>query len=269
MTLRKYIKAVIQKVAYRVSKYILGTHPNNTVFSFNYHNVSHINRFLKRVKFNLSGNQNVLVDIGSGKSPYYSIFSDIIKTYIAVDTPDSLPSEENRPIQQIPGFAEALPLESASADIVLCNQVLEHVQDPIKATADMFRVLKPGGRCIGSVPHVSPVHLEPYDFRRYTDLGLEQLLKNAGFVNISIEGSGGVYSAAALMVAMDWMLTIRQVNKPQGFSVPRAVLLSPLVGMMNITAIVLDTILTNNHRTPANLCWSAQKPLIADQRDLR
>jgi SAM-dependent methyltransferase len=165
------------------------------------------------------------------------------------------------PIKQIVGFAELLPLENSFADIVLSNQVLEHVLDPIKAVSEMYRVLKPNGLCIGSVPHISPVHLEPYDFRRYTDLGLEKLLKEAGFIDIKIEGNGGVYSAAALMIAMDWMLTSKEEGKAQGFSSSRAVLLSPIVGLMNALALSSDMILGNKNRTPANLCWIASKPL--------
>ncbi|OUL29900.1 SAM-dependent methyltransferase [Nostoc sp. T09] len=249
------------KVLSKVNPLILGKHPENTIFSFNYQNVSHINKFIKASRQNFFGTEHILIDIGSGNSPYYPIFSDIVREYIAIDTADSLPKSEARPIRQIVGFAEELPLQNSFADIVLCNQVLEHVNDPIKAVSEMYRILKPGSLCIGSVPHISPVHLEPYDFRRYTDLGLESLLKDAGFIDIKIEGNGGVYSAAALMIAMDWMLTSRKEGKPQGFSASRALLLSPIVGLMNVAGLILDMMLGNKNRTPANLCWTATKPL--------
>jgi ubiquinone/menaquinone biosynthesis C-methylase UbiE len=249
------------KILSKVSPLILGKHPDNTIFSFNYQNVRHISKFIKINRCNFSGNKNILIDIGSGSSPYFPVFSDIVQDYVAIDSSDSLPKNESRPIRQIIGFAEQLPLDNSSADIVLSNQVLEHVLDPIKAVSEMYRVLKPNGLCIGSVPHISPVHLEPYDFRRYTDLGLEKLLKDAGFINIKIEGNGGVYSSVALMIAMDWMLTSRQEGKPQGFSTSRALFLSPIVGFMNALALILDKILGNKNRTPANLCWTASKPL--------
>jgi len=35
--------------------------------------------------------------------------------------------------------------EANSLDVVLCNDVLEHVRDDRKAIAEIFRVLKPGG----------------------------------------------------------------------------------------------------------------------------
>lgn len=43
------------------------------------------------------------------------------------------------------GAAEALPYADASFDIVTCVDVLEHVQSPAGAVAEIHRVLKPGG----------------------------------------------------------------------------------------------------------------------------
>jgi SAM-dependent methyltransferase len=40
----------------------------------------------------------------------------------------------------------AMPFEDEQFDVVLCNHVLEHVVDDRKAMAELYRVLKPGGR---------------------------------------------------------------------------------------------------------------------------
>jgi len=37
-------------------------------------------------------------------------------------------------------------------DFIICNHVLEHVQDDRKAMSELFRVLKPGGKAILQVP---------------------------------------------------------------------------------------------------------------------
>jgi 2-polyprenyl-3-methyl-5-hydroxy-6-metoxy-1,4-benzoquinol methylase len=42
---------------------------------------------------------------------------------------------------------EALPFATAQFDIILCMDVLEHVQDPEKLVAEISRCLKPGGLC--------------------------------------------------------------------------------------------------------------------------
>jgi ubiquinone/menaquinone biosynthesis C-methylase UbiE len=46
------------------------------------------------------------------------------------------------------GAAEALPVDSAAYDGLICVQVLEYVQDVPGALAEMHRVLRPGGRLV-------------------------------------------------------------------------------------------------------------------------
>jgi arsenite methyltransferase len=46
------------------------------------------------------------------------------------------------------GDATALPVDDASFDAALCVQVLEYVDDPTVALAQMHRVLRPGGRVV-------------------------------------------------------------------------------------------------------------------------
>ena len=41
----------------------------------------------------------------------------------------------------------------SSFDVVICTEVLEHLFDPLEAIAEAFRVLKPGGKYIVTVPH--------------------------------------------------------------------------------------------------------------------
>ncbi|MBE9100230.1 bifunctional 2-polyprenyl-6-hydroxyphenol methylase/3-demethylubiquinol 3-O-methyltransferase UbiG [Vacuolonema iberomarrocanum] len=43
------------------------------------------------------------------------------------------------------GLAEQLPFESGQFDVVVCVDVLEHVENPKQAIAEISRVLKPGG----------------------------------------------------------------------------------------------------------------------------
>ncbi len=45
-----------------------------------------------------------------------------------------------------------MPFEDESFDFVMCNHVLEHVQDEFKATSEIYRILKKGGWAILQVP---------------------------------------------------------------------------------------------------------------------
>jgi SAM-dependent methyltransferase len=46
----------------------------------------------------------------------------------------------------------SLPFDNELFDVVICNHVLEHVQDDKKALDEIYRVLKPGGWAILQVP---------------------------------------------------------------------------------------------------------------------
>ena len=45
-----------------------------------------------------------------------------------------------------------LPYEDESFDVVICNHVLEHIEDDSKAIAEIYRILKPPGWAILQVP---------------------------------------------------------------------------------------------------------------------
>lgn len=79
-----------------------------------------------------------------------------------------------------------LPAPDGEFDAVLCFNLLEHVERYEKVVDEMRRVLKPGGRLIGSVPFLVNVHPDPHDFQRFTGEKLERLLEKAGFREIEI-----------------------------------------------------------------------------------
>ena len=71
-----------------------------------------------------------------------------------------------------------LPLRHGSVDTLVCTGVLEHVSDPHRAVAEMYRVLKFGGRVFVETPFMQTVHASPDDYSRWTPSGLRQLLKD-------------------------------------------------------------------------------------------
>ena len=48
---------------------------------------------------------------------------------------------------------EGLPFDDGSFDVVVAGELLEHLADPAAAVASVRRVLRPGGRFVGSVPN--------------------------------------------------------------------------------------------------------------------
>jgi SAM-dependent methyltransferase len=76
---------------------------------------------------------------------------------------------------------KAFPIEPGSFDVVVCNQVLEHVFEPDAFIREIGRVLKDDGRLLLTVPFVWDEHEQPQDFGRYSSFGLTALLSRNGF----------------------------------------------------------------------------------------
>lgn len=238
---------------------IMGKHPYNTIFSYNYHNIRGILSFFKKLVVQYQGaDKKIIIDVGGGKSPYFKIFENISKKYYVVDFKIAMPENEDRNIIQIEGIAEKLNFNSEFADIIMSNQVLEHVSDERLAVKEAHRVLRKGGIFIGSAPHISPIHLEPYDYRRFTSFGIIKLLEENGFSNIKVEGNGGVFKAVALLLLMDWFL-YKNKGKNQEFNIAKHLIFAPLTFFINLTCLIADKIFQNKHRSPSNYCWSAVK----------
>jgi SAM-dependent methyltransferase len=56
---------------------------------------------------------------------------------------------------QVVGAEQKLPYKADYFDIIICNDVLEHLTDPAKALRSMARVLKPNGIIYINTPHLN------------------------------------------------------------------------------------------------------------------
>ncbi len=120
-----------------------------------------------------------LLDVGCGSKPYRNLFgAEGGYVGLEVDTPES------RATNCADYFYDGLvfPFNEESFDGVISNQVLEHVFNPDEFLKEIFRVLKPEGKLLLSVPFVWDEHLQPMDYARYSSFGLRSLLEKNGFV---------------------------------------------------------------------------------------
>lgn len=91
------------------------------------------------------------------------------------------------------GTAEAVPLADSSVDVVLMEDVLEHVGDPQRVMAECARVLRPGGLVIVKFPSIRMIHAHHLD-RALTFPGLQYVLSLgtwAAALNDRLLRSGG------------------------------------------------------------------------------
>ncbi len=99
----------------------------------------------------LAGSHRTVVDIGSGGGwssiiPHQNIF------FVDLSTKNlsALKSETSGPVMT---DAHRLPFRSNSVEFVIASEILEHLNDPAAATAEIWRVLKPGGKAVVSTPY--------------------------------------------------------------------------------------------------------------------
>jgi SAM-dependent methyltransferase len=86
----------------------------------------------------------------------------------------------------------AAPLPGGRYDLVIAEQVFEHLRQPGRAGRNVYAMLNPGGRFLLTTPFLLRVHHAPVDCTRWTETGLRHFLVECGFAEEAIEtGSWG------------------------------------------------------------------------------
>jgi len=62
-----------------------------------------------------------------------------------------------------------------SWDLVILDQIIEHIEDPFRAMAEIHRILKPGGTLAAATPFLVYIHPTPDDYWRFTESGIRKL----------------------------------------------------------------------------------------------
>ncbi len=140
-------------------------------------------------------NLNIL-DVGCGQKPFYPFLKPFAKEYIGTDV------IKGSPLIDKVCPAEQLDIENEWADVVICLSVLEHVDDPILAVKELFRVVKKDGVVLISTHGSFPWHPYPQDHWRWTQTGLPLLLKrNGGFKSVELFATRGTISGCFFLFA--------------------------------------------------------------------
>lgn len=143
----------------------------------------------------------VLVDIGCDVPPKLLLkASPYMKKCIGVDIVAEEYSQGNVEVKPM-NIGKKIPLPSSSADAVTVLAVLEHLKHPEEVVGEIFRILKPGGKILITVP--SPANkpllefLAQFGFVRkemidqhehyFSQAVLREILTIAGFKHIRVQ----------------------------------------------------------------------------------
>ncbi|MFH2141449.1 MAG: class I SAM-dependent methyltransferase [Bacteroidota bacterium] len=75
-----------------------------------------------------------------------------IKRFKALENLDYVTADLNSPWADVKMDIQNIPFDDNSFDVIMCNHVLEHVENDKKAVSEFYRVMKPGGWGIFQVP---------------------------------------------------------------------------------------------------------------------
>lgn len=97
--------------------------------------------------------------------------SGISNFYFLIDAKHSNLTEVQYPEVDM----QNLPYENDSFDLIISDQVIEHLPDPIKAIKESYRVLKKNGIALHTTCFINYIHSCPEDFWRFSPAILNYL----------------------------------------------------------------------------------------------
>lgn len=85
---------------------------------------------------------------------------------------------------------QSMPYAANGFDVVVSDQVIEHLAAPTKAVSECQRVLRPGGVAIITSCFLNPLHPSPNDYWRFSPEGLAELFAADGWEVLDCGGWG-------------------------------------------------------------------------------
>lgn len=145
----------------------------------------------KRIILNeIKGKNVVALNLGSGNSDFGD---DLLNV-------DLLPYQNVDLICDI----ENIPFKDDSVDYIINIAVLEHVPNPEKVIAEIYRILKPGGKIYCFIPFMQPFHASPFDFQRFTYEGMKHQFSDFEILKLKSIGP----TSGMLWVLQEWFALV-------------------------------------------------------------
>jgi len=197
---------------------------NPPIYSTRYVHLTHLrDATLKTIQQLTANNKSLLlIDFGCGNMPYRGAIEPMVGKYEGVDL------EMNSKADHHIGFDSKTTLPDNYCDIILSNQVLEHVDSPSGYLQEALRILKPGGSMICTTHGYWFYHPTPNDYWRWTSAGLRKTIEDEGFKVTSFFGIMGL-AASGLQLFQDAIIS----KLPKFLIPPFALVMQGLIALFN------------------------------------
>jgi SAM-dependent methyltransferase len=138
-----------------------------------------------------------VLEAGCGEGYGASLINAVARKVIALDYDSAATAhvrERYPDVSVVRGNLGFLPMRTASVDVIVNFQVIEHLWDQLGFLRECLRVLRPGGKLLVSTPNritFSPgrdTPLNPYHTRELAPSEMDELLRSAGFAVSSMLG---------------------------------------------------------------------------------
>jgi SAM-dependent methyltransferase len=120
--------------------------------------------------------------------------------------------------------AHHLPFADEVFEAIITFNTFEHLREPERAAAEIYRVLKPGGKLILHTAFLQPVHEAPYHFYNTTEYGLRRWFDSFTITKLEVsENFNPAYVVA-------WVVSeiLQAVEATQGAEAARQLGATPL-----------------------------------------
>lgn len=190
---------------------------------------------LRKIKKYAPKLQGSILDFGCGQKPYQALFTQATE-YVGVDIENEA---HNHDTEDIDFFYDGrkLPFESEHFDNIFASESLEHVFNYEEIIPELYRVLKPGGQILVTVPFAWEEHEIPYDNCRFTKYGIKSLLESHNFKIESVETSGHFFA----VIAQYWINYLRELFYTQNKYLNLVINLM-VISPFTVLAIILSAI---------------------------
>ncbi|MBM2832899.1 MAG: hypothetical protein HW406_60 [Candidatus Brocadiaceae bacterium] len=129
-----------------------------------------------------------ILDLGCGKGDSVDYFvkanSNIKWVGIDIEKSPEVSERGRKDINFITYDGLRIPCKDNYFDLVYCNQVYEHIQQPFELIIEIDRIIRPGGFFVGSTSYLEPFHSQ--SICNFTPYGFTLLLRDTNLKLLEI-----------------------------------------------------------------------------------